>query len=129
MGAILQRIFPTPIHTDRGCFFFQAEDGIRDHCVTGVQTCALPIYSVAFSLGPTAPVGAGITSAGLFTWTPTPAQAGVLYNLKIIVSDNSVPPFTDSRTVAINVLPNLAPVLVSTTVNNGSAQRSRVTSL
>src|SRR5438034_9803767 len=27
-------------------FFFQAEDGIRDHCVTGVQTCALPIFSV-----------------------------------------------------------------------------------
>src|SRR5260221_6106622 len=27
----------------RGFFFFQAEDGIRDHCVTGVQTCALPI--------------------------------------------------------------------------------------
>src|SRR5260221_10292951 len=26
-----------------GRFFFQAEDGIRDHCVTGVQTCALPI--------------------------------------------------------------------------------------
>src|SRR5215204_4800846 len=26
-------------------FFFQAEDGIRDHCVTGVQTCALPIWS------------------------------------------------------------------------------------
>src|SRR5215204_4802279 len=24
-------------------FFFQAEDGIRFHCVTGVQTCALPI--------------------------------------------------------------------------------------
>src|SRR5438034_10640126 len=24
-------------------FFFQAEDGIRDHCVTGIQTCALPI--------------------------------------------------------------------------------------
>src|SRR5260370_8579331 len=25
-------------------FFFQAEDGIRDSSVTGVQTCALPIY-------------------------------------------------------------------------------------
>src|SRR5215208_5566940 len=25
------------------CFFFQAEDGIRDGHVTGVQTCALPI--------------------------------------------------------------------------------------
>src|SRR5947207_7492974 len=28
-------------------FFFQAEDGIRDHCVTGVQTCALPICKQA----------------------------------------------------------------------------------
>src|SRR5438034_6501027 len=28
------------------CFFFQAEDGIRDHCVTGVQTCALPICAL-----------------------------------------------------------------------------------
>src|SRR5690625_7828599 len=26
------------------CFFFQAEDGIRDGHVTGVQTCALPIF-------------------------------------------------------------------------------------
>src|SRR5690606_39571107 len=26
-------------------FFFQAEDGIRDFHVTGVQTCALPIWS------------------------------------------------------------------------------------
>ena len=26
-----------------GVFFFQAEDGIRDDLVTGVQTCALPI--------------------------------------------------------------------------------------
>src|SRR5438034_11723314 len=37
------------------CFFFQAEDGIRDHCVTGVQTCALPICAPVWrnrSLGP-----------------------------------------------------------------------------
>src|SRR5207253_7856522 len=27
-------------------FFFQAEDGIRDGHVTGVQTCALPIYGL-----------------------------------------------------------------------------------
>src|ERR687883_1823701 len=27
-------------------FFFQAEDGIRDIGVTGVQTCALPIYAL-----------------------------------------------------------------------------------
>src|SRR5256885_11204101 len=41
-----------------GGFFFQAEDGIRDYKVTGVQTCALPIslkaiveYSVDKKLG------------------------------------------------------------------------------
>src|SRR2546422_5795439 len=27
-------------------FFFQAEDGIRDVAVTGVQTCALPIFFI-----------------------------------------------------------------------------------
>ena len=36
----------------KGCifvffFFFQAEDGIRDYKVTGVQTCALPISTPA----------------------------------------------------------------------------------
>src|SRR5207249_8299078 len=33
-------------------FFFQAEDGIRDRNVTGVQTCALPICFVLGSVGP-----------------------------------------------------------------------------
>src|SRR2546425_1425383 len=33
-------------------FFFQAEDGIRDKLVTGVQTCALPISSMYWSLNP-----------------------------------------------------------------------------
>src|SRR2546430_10450501 len=30
-------------------FFFQAEDGIRDLTVTGVQTCALPIFGYQYS--------------------------------------------------------------------------------
>src|SRR5256885_15888600 len=30
-------------------FFFQAEDGIRDYKVTGVQTCALPIFDIGKS--------------------------------------------------------------------------------
>src|SRR5256884_3430353 len=33
-------------------FFFQAEDGIRDVAVTGVQTCALPICAEALSEPP-----------------------------------------------------------------------------
>src|SRR5436305_13852874 len=48
-------------------FFFQAEDGIRDADVTGVQTCALPIsqgrqtYDVSSFLSPAAPIPAGCT--------------------------------------------------------------------
>src|SRR5699024_12050386 len=33
------------------CSFFQAEDGIRDRNVTGVQTCALPIYELLRGVG------------------------------------------------------------------------------
>src|SRR5256885_6501352 len=46
-------------------FFFQAEDGIRDYKVTGVQTCALPI---SFAAGPVGTAGfgaAGVTPAGV----------------------------------------------------------------
>src|SRR5438552_17297168 len=32
-------------------FFFQAEDGIRDDLVTGVQTCALPISNGSTAMG------------------------------------------------------------------------------
>src|SRR6266496_2070087 len=32
-------------------FFFQAEDGIRDLYVTGVQTCALPIFDLRYRNG------------------------------------------------------------------------------
>src|SRR5260221_10955396 len=43
-------------------FFFQAEDGIRDHCVTGVQTCALPICEECLRR-PTFPASWGRSSA------------------------------------------------------------------
>src|SRR3989441_705477 len=43
-------------------FFFQAEDGIRDKLVTGVQTCALPIYLYAQAV--TAVVFWGETGTG-----------------------------------------------------------------
>src|SRR5438309_10354250 len=39
-------------------FFFQAEDGIRDGTVTGVQTCALPILT-----SPSAPSGVALEGA------------------------------------------------------------------
>ena len=37
------RVSDHDILCNNDIFFFQAEDGIRDYKVTGVQTCALPI--------------------------------------------------------------------------------------
>src|SRR5437764_11167171 len=47
------------VHWD---FFFQAEDGIRDTSVTGVQTCALPIWTPA---GPGPAPAAGRAAIGI----------------------------------------------------------------
>src|SRR5438132_12220767 len=43
-------------------FFFQAEDGIRDHCVTGVQTCALPISCARRAASTVRPSGSWLCS-------------------------------------------------------------------
>src|SRR5260370_6083931 len=44
-GLVLSVISSTFFSISSICvFFFQAEDGIRDSSVTGVQTCALPIF-------------------------------------------------------------------------------------
>src|SRR3989339_1027116 len=46
LGSIHTRLWKsTPNSELLGIFFFQAEDGIRDLIVTGVQTCALPIWA------------------------------------------------------------------------------------
>src|SRR5256885_7549089 len=55
-------------------FFFQAEDGIRDYKVTGVQTCALPIYMVDPVIGFDIP-GKPRTTASTITSTMTPATS------------------------------------------------------
>src|SRR5207247_8008869 len=43
LAANLAFVSAVTVHARDFIFFFQAEDGIRDPLVTGVQTCALPI--------------------------------------------------------------------------------------
>src|SRR5919106_4181109 len=52
-------------------FFFQAEDGIRDYKVTGVQTCALPISA-------TGAVTTAISGPLLGRWADTHGQRRTL---------------------------------------------------
>src|SRR3712207_7515687 len=62
------------------CFFFQAEDGIRDIGVTGVQTCALPILpdplpSIYFGGASAAAEGVAARVADVcLTWGEPPAM-------------------------------------------------------
>src|SRR5437868_15214853 len=56
-------------------FFFQAEDGIRDRNVTGVQTCALPISARP---GPTTPTPPRWTAGSRWApriWTSGPRRS------------------------------------------------------
>src|SRR5215510_16461381 len=87
---------------EAGCaagFFFQAEDGIRDGHVTGVQTCALPIWPnqragfiAAPVYGPNAMMSNAITSPivkppvlfqGPRTSTAVPKTANTRKNVRI----------------------------------------------
>lgn len=60
----------------------------------------IPANTLTFTLGPSAPSGAAITSAGVFTWTPTEAQGPATIAITIIVSDGSL---TSSQTLTISV--------------------------
>src|SRR4029453_4001998 len=75
--------------------FFQAEDGIRAHCVTGVQTCALPIWTPSGTW-----TGKGITSS------EAPLAPGHITTLAGILNDRgNGTPVTASfngETVGIN---------------------------
>src|SRR2546429_1076176 len=62
--VVLLRVYRVEIRIIRRwmCFFFQAEDGIRDVAVTGVQTCALPIVPREWESPRSSTVCWGVTS-------------------------------------------------------------------
>src|SRR2546422_6624013 len=65
-------------------FFFQAEDGIRDVAVTGVQTCALPI---SFAV-PLAPSVCSIAAVSISSGGGEPAAAGAANG--VLLSESAV---------------------------------------
>src|SRR5256885_11104447 len=60
--AVMHQFSASRLHLS--FFFFQAEDGIRDYKVTGVQTCALPICPLVGSRPSSAAGSAGIWGTG-----------------------------------------------------------------
>ena len=73
-----------------------------------------PPQTLTFSLGAGAPTGATITSGGVFTWTPTAAQAPSTNTISVIVTDNGVPQMSATNSFTVVVYrPNTPPVLSS----------------
>jgi len=72
----------------------------------------IPANGLTFSLAGTVPAGAGITTGGLFTWTPTETQGAGPYTFDVVVTDDGAPNLADSETITVTVNEiNLAPVL------------------
>lgn len=71
-----------------------------------------PPQQLIFSLGAGAPVGASLTTNGVFSWTPTEAQGPGAYAIGVQVTDNGAPPLSGVAgfTVTVNEV-NTAPVL------------------
>src|SRR2546430_17277822 len=81
-------------------FFFQAEDGIRDLTVTGVQTCALPIYVV---VGVAAVISVLVILLAMYTTvTERTRQIGVLKSLGM--SNASVAWVIEQEALIVSVL-------------------------
>src|SRR5690606_12608216 len=95
-------------------FFFQAEDGIRDFHVTGVQTCALPISQVSTDVQ--------LASASTLTvtaTTPASVQAAVPGNTVSVRKQATASAVTPTRpviaTVADRPVRSLASAMASST--------------
>src|SRR5205807_6706323 len=87
-------------------FFFQAEDGIRDYKVTGVQTCALPIS------------GFGTQSKGAELLVNQPAT--INFALSVQESKTTVEVTTEAQTI------NATDATIGNSVSNTRSEERRV---
>src|SRR5207245_1341250 len=62
-----------------------------------------PPQTLTFTLDSGAPVGASITAAGVFTWTPTDAQGPGDYVITVRVTDSGSPLLSDAKSFSAHV--------------------------
>ncbi len=59
--------------------------------------------TLTFSLTSIVPPGASITSAGVFSWTPSESQGPGSYTFDVVITDDGLPPLSDSETITVTV--------------------------
>src|SRR5260221_10021788 len=104
-------------------FFFQAEDGIRDHCVTGVQTCALPISPICKTIqagneGPVMHIGVGAALSVFIMAVPL----AVLFSSILLMIASFAKSYKEAQTyivpmVFIIIIPAIAAMLPGVDLN------------
>jgi len=80
----------------------------------------MPANALSFSLDPGAPVGATITTSGLFTWTPSTNQAPSTNSITVRVTDDGSPPLSDAKTftIVVNATTELRVTTITVSANN-----------
>jgi hypothetical protein len=90
-----------------------ASEGAAFMLAPSVTDPDLPANRLAWSLGPGAPVGMSLDpAAGALAWTPDETQGGASYPITVTITDDGVPPLSDTKTFTVAVAEvNSAPQL------------------
>src|SRR5436190_22428634 len=120
---------PSRFFVARSCsraksFLFQAEDGIRAHCVTGVQTCALPI-SVTCSGDPNSPYTFHITGSGSHPISGIPAGTSCTVAEASPGTNYNAATYSPSASVVVPANDTVT-VTVTNTLKTGDLQITKV---
>jgi hypothetical protein len=96
---------------------------------TNVATdCNVPADALSFSLAPGAPVTMRLNPAtGILTWRPAAADAGRIFTITVIVTDNGDPPLSDSHSFMVRVLDLVVVSLGSAVARAGETSAVPVT--
>ena len=86
-----------------------------------------PANALTFSLSGAVPTGAGITSAGAFSWTPTGSQGPGMFTFDVVVTDNGTPNLSDTETITITVEESPAIAVADVSVAEGGGLLFTVT--
>jgi len=79
-----------------------------------------PAQTLTFSIVSGAPSGALLSAAGVFTWTPSPAQVGKSFTVSVKVTDDGTPPLSDTKSFTISVAePTYTPIAVGDLYGTG----------
>src|SRR3712207_5655815 len=94
-----RRLIETPFSISIVVFFFQAEDGIRDIGVTGVQTCALPIFAAVsdFNMGAMENKGLNVFNTKYVLAKPETATDGDYQGVETVIAHEYFHNWTGNR--------------------------------